>query len=174
MWPGLTVKAVQKYLPYSSPATDKGHMKRQKQGIRSTKDKIMTALETIETARDMNPPMEKETTNQIFVYHAVIEPKAGKIYVDYTGNFLIRSMEGNTAIFILYDWSSNAILATPVKKIKNETTVAAFKTNIEYLKKRNFKPVFNIIDNVATKAVKSYLLLAHLLALRSEERRARR
>ena len=41
--------------------------------------------------------------------------------------------------------------------MKNETTVEAFKTNIEYLKKRNFKPVFNIVDNVATKAVKSYL-----------------
>ena len=27
-WPGLTVKAVKKYLPDSSPATDKGHMKR--------------------------------------------------------------------------------------------------------------------------------------------------
>ena len=80
----------------------------------------------------MNPPMEKETTNQIFVYHAVLEPKAGTIYVDYTGNFPIRSMEGNIAIFILYNWSSNAILATPVKKIKNETTVAAFKKNIEY------------------------------------------
>ena len=36
-WPGLTVKAVKKYLPDSSPATDKGHMKRQKQGIRSMK-----------------------------------------------------------------------------------------------------------------------------------------
>ena len=58
-WPGLTVKAVKKYLPESSPATDKGHMKRQKQGIRSTKEKIMTALSTIETARDINPPMEK-------------------------------------------------------------------------------------------------------------------
>ena len=78
----------------------------------------MTALETIETARDMNPPMEKETTNQIFVYHAVLEPKVGTIYVDYTGNFPIRSMEGNTAIFILYDWSSNAILTTPVKNLK--------------------------------------------------------
>ena len=81
----------------------------------------------------------------------------GTIYVDYTGNFPIRSMEGNTAIFILYYWSSNSILATPVKNLKNETTVAAFKTNIEYFKKRNFKPVFNIIDNVATKALKSYL-----------------
>ena len=80
-WPGLTVKAVQKYLPESSPATDKGHMKRQKQGIRITKEIIMTALRTIKTARDINPPMEKETKNQIFVYHAVLEIKAGKIYV---------------------------------------------------------------------------------------------
>ena len=46
-WPGLTVKSVKKYLPDSSPATDKGHMKRQKQGIRSTKEKIITALRTI-------------------------------------------------------------------------------------------------------------------------------
>ena len=60
----------------------------------------MTALETIKTARDMNPLMEKETPNKIFVYHAVLEPKAGTIYVDYTGNFPIHSMEGNTAIFI--------------------------------------------------------------------------
>ena len=100
----------------------------------------MTALETIETARDMNPPMEKETTNQIFVYHAVLEPKVGTLYVDYTCNFPIRSMEGNTAIFILYDWSSNAILATPVKKLKDEITVLAFKTNIEYLKSEISNP----------------------------------
>ena len=117
-WPGLTVKAVQKYLPELSPATDKGHMKRQKLGIRSTKEKIMTALSTIETARGINPPMEKETKNQIFVYHAVLEIKAGTIYVNYTGNFPIHSLEGNTAIFILYNWSSNAILSTTVKKLK--------------------------------------------------------
>ena len=59
--------------------------------------------------------MENETTNQIFFYHAVLEPKAGTIYGNYTGNFPIRYIEDNTAIFILYYWSSNAILATPVK-----------------------------------------------------------
>ena len=96
----------------------------------------MTALSTIETARNKNPPMEKETQNQIFVYHAILEPKAGTIYVEYTSNFPIRSMEGNTSIFIIYDWSSNAIFATPVKKLKNNTTVEAFKTNIEYLKSK--------------------------------------
>ena len=33
-WPGLTPEAVEKYLPRHSPATDKGHMARQKQGVR--------------------------------------------------------------------------------------------------------------------------------------------
>ena len=36
-WPGLTVEAVEKYLPRHSPATDKGHMSRQKQGVRPAK-----------------------------------------------------------------------------------------------------------------------------------------
>ena len=44
-WIGLTTEAVQKYLPDSCPARDKGHMKRHKKVIRSTKDKINNALE---------------------------------------------------------------------------------------------------------------------------------
>ena len=58
-WPGLTAEAVEKYLPNSFPATDKGHMKRQQKGIRSTKQKIEKALDIIKTQRCMNPPKEK-------------------------------------------------------------------------------------------------------------------
>ena len=43
-WSGFTAKVDQKYLPELIPAMDKGHMKRQKKGIRSTKATIMTAL----------------------------------------------------------------------------------------------------------------------------------
>merc|ERR1712177_173248 len=42
-WPGLTVEAVEKYLPRHSPATDKGHMSRQPQGVRPTKTEKWTA-----------------------------------------------------------------------------------------------------------------------------------
>ena len=62
-----------------------------------------------------------------------------------------------TAIFIMYDWISNAILATPIKEAKSETIVDFFKHNIIYLEKIGFKLVYNIIDNVATKAIKTYL-----------------
>ena len=77
-WPGLTTEAVQKYLPDSCPATDKGHMKRQRKCIRSTKDKINDALEQIETARCMNPPEERERMNQIFMTLGYVDKKEGK------------------------------------------------------------------------------------------------
>ena len=37
------------------------------------------------------------------------------IYVDFTGRFPIRYMDGMVAIFVIYDWTTNAILAKPVK-----------------------------------------------------------
>jgi hypothetical protein len=39
MWLGLSVKAVHKYFP-ESDETKKGHMKKQRQNVRSTKTKI--------------------------------------------------------------------------------------------------------------------------------------
>ena len=38
-----------------------------------------------------------------------------------------------------------------------ETIVSCFKQKITYLTKRGFKPILNIIDNVASKAVQAYL-----------------
>ena len=54
----------------------------------------------------------------------------------------------------MYDWAANAIMATSIKDAEAETIVEALKNNITYLPKRGFKPVFNIIDDVAMKAVK--------------------
>ena len=62
-----------------------------------------------------------------------------------------------TAMFIMYDWTTNAILATPIKEAKSETIVDCFKKNITYLSKRGFKPVYNVIDNVATNAINTFL-----------------
>ena len=60
--------------------------------------------------------------------------------------------------FVLYDYTTNAILATPMKDSKDESMIKAFKENIECLRERGFKPSFNIIDNVASKAIKNYHL----------------
>ena len=78
----------------------------------------------------------------------MLDKKDGPIYLNYTGTFPILSIDGMTAIFILYNWTTNAILATPVKDVKEGSTIEAFKSNIEYLSKRSFRPTFNTMDNI--------------------------
>ena len=107
--------------------------------------------------RYIDPPVEREKMNQIFTSIAKVNKKYRTIYVDNTGNLLIRSMERYIAILILYNWTTNAILAAPIKYTKDETMIKAFQTHIKYITKRGFKPSFNIIDNVVSKEIKVYL-----------------
>ena len=86
-----------------------------------------------------------------------IDKKDSTIYANLTGRFPITLIDGKQAMFIMYDWTMNTILATTIKDAKAETIVECFKQQIEYLAKRGFKPVYNVIDNVATNAIKTYL-----------------
>ena len=127
-WPGLTKEAVRKYLPESSPATDKGHMKRQRKNIRPTKKeengkRAAAELNSKETAADMHPKLEHSDFNHLFCASFTIDPKNGTTYMDCTGKFPIRSLDGMVTIFVLYDWSSNAILAKPIPNVKDDTII---------------------------------------------------
>ena len=102
-------------------------MKRQQKGIRSTKQKIETALDTIETRRCMNPPKEREKRNQLFITMGMINKKDGTIYADLRGKFPITSMNGMQSVFIMYDWTTNSILATPIKDAKVGIIVECLK-----------------------------------------------
>ena len=107
--------------------------------------------------RDIHPPIKQENMNQIFTSIAKLDKKYRTIYVNNTGNLPIRSIEGYISIFILYDWKTNAILEAPIKDTKHETMIEDFQTHIKYITNRGFKPSFNIIDNVAKRAIKVYL-----------------
>ena len=49
-----------------------------------------------------------------------VDKKEGTIYAELTRKFPITSIHGMTAILIMYDWTPNAILATPIKEAKAE------------------------------------------------------
>ena len=104
----------------------------------------------------MNPHEEQERMNQIFMKLRFVDKKEVVIYADLTGKLPITSIHVMTVMFFVYYWTSNDILATLIKEAKAETIVECFKQNIIYLSKRGFKPVYNIIDNVATRAIKTY------------------
>ena len=156
-WPGLTATEVDKYLPDSSPETDKFHMKRQSKVLRTTQNNLKEKLEVIEMEQDIHPPIEREKTSNILTSITKVENKDGIIYVNNTGNLPIGSIEGYIYIFILYYWTTNEILKAPIKDTKYETMIEDFQTHIKYITKRGFKPSFNIIDYVALKAIKVYL-----------------
>ena len=40
--------------------------------------------------------------------------------MDCTGKFPVRSLDGMVTMFIMYDWSSNSILAEPIENTKDE------------------------------------------------------
>ena len=105
----------------------------------------------------MNPPKEKEKMNQLFMTMGMIDTKDGTIYADLMGTFPITSMNGIQAVFIMYDWTTNEVLATLIKDATSETIMKSFKENIAYLAKRGFKPVCYVDANAATNAVKEYL-----------------
>ena len=63
----------------------------------------------------MNPPEEQEIMKQIFMTLGYVDKNEGTIYSDLTVKFPITSIHGMTAMFIMYGWTSNAILATPIK-----------------------------------------------------------
>ena len=132
-------------------------MKLQRKGIITTQDKLKEKLEVIDTEQYINPFIEIDKTNQNFTSIVTVDKKDGTIYVDNTEISPIRSIGGYISIFILYDWTKILILATPINDTKDETIIESFKTHIRYITNRGFKPCFNIIDNVASKATKIYL-----------------
>ena len=60
-------------------------------------------------------------------------------------------------VFVLYAWTANKILVEAIKNVKDKTMVRVFKNKIIYLAKQGFKPCFNIMDNVTSKAIHIYL-----------------
>ena len=82
-----------------------------------------------------------------------VNPKDGTTYMDCTGKFPVKSLNGMVTMFIMYNWSSNLIIAEPIANTKGETIIGVFREKIEYLMKRGFKPRFNIFDNIASKAI---------------------
>ena len=114
-------------------------------------------LNSKEAEEDMVPRQEESKHNEIFCTTMSIDPKNGTTYMDCTGKFPVKSLDGMATMFIMYDWSSNAILSRPIPNTKDETIIGKYKETIDYLTKRGFKPRFNILDNIASKAIVTYL-----------------
>jgi hypothetical protein len=60
-------------------------------------------------------------------------------------------------VFLLYHYESNAILVTPISGIDNVSIFDAYKEQFDVLTAKGLKPKINIMDNQATKHIKTFL-----------------
>jgi len=117
-WPKLTATLVHKYMPDSDEMT-KGHIKGQRQGIRSTKNHAINALVAAEETRikiegEHSPFQPFPTTKLNDIFLPVVD-LTNEIHTDQTGAFPHTSQRGNRYIMVAIHLDANYIFAEPMK-----------------------------------------------------------
>jgi len=137
-WPGITSKTVNKHFP-ESIETQKGHMKKQRQNVRSTKQKMSADAESTE---------EGELIRAISKQNILIS--------DQTGRLPVQSSRGNTSLMVYYDVDANHIDAEPIRSHHDSQMIPAYQRLWERTNRgRKIKPSMHILDNEASEAFKS-------------------
>jgi hypothetical protein len=175
----MSEKLILKYLNPSA-ATAKGHMKRPRHGIRSTRTRTpvkmtdagvpvehVPAILPVDNAlpeyqhHPSGPHLIADDVDQsianIFCFGAFADKQCGIVYHDMTGLFPFMSFDGSVCFFVLYHYQSNAILATPTAGLDDKTIFKAYKAYFIELEQKGYKPKLNIMDNQATKHIKKFL-----------------
>ena len=144
-WPTLSAEAVERHYP-ESDATTKGHLKKQRQNVRSTKIKIENVQDEALTATEPGQPHG--------VYLKVFNAH-NTVYTDQTGRMPVISNRGNKLIMVMFENDSNFIDAEPMRDSTDASLIAAYKTlwkRLTYSGK--VTPTMHILDNEASDAFK--------------------
>jgi hypothetical protein len=117
-WPKLTVQLIHKYMP-DLDETAKWHLKGQRQGVRSTKQKAFKTKVKVEEVRikikgESSPlcPLPPTKLNDIFVH---VEDLNEEIHTNQTGAFPHTCQRGNRYIMVAVHLDVNYILFEPTK-----------------------------------------------------------
>ena len=95
----------------------------------------------------------------IFMKKFELAKDPGTVYTDATGRFPHPASSGMNYILVMYDYSSNAILAEPLKNRSDAEYLRAYEKIYDYLEVCGLKPTFNIMDNEASTEVKRYMTI---------------
>ena len=138
-WPGLTDQLVSKHYK-RTPETEKGHVKADMQGVRSTK-KLKNQITAIEETPS-EPIEEAPSEPRVNEFYLKTIDLTGKLCSDQTGRFPVTSIRGNKHVMILCDHDSNAILARPIKTKSAQEQLKNIQEVIKFLNDRGVHPKF--------------------------------
>jgi hypothetical protein len=156
-WPKLTVNLIHKYMPDSDEAA-KGHLKGQRQGIRSTKQRAFkTLLEGEETRIKIEgesshfQPLPPTKLNDMF---AQVVDLTEEIHTDQTGAFPHTSQRGNRYIMVAIHLDANYIFAEPMKNRTEGEMIRTHQKIINRMKTAGLGIKKQVLDNECSAAMK--------------------
>jgi hypothetical protein len=150
------VSALHKYFP-DSDETQKGHMKGQRQGIRSTKKKALekpaesdqTIKIIVEPGTEIPSPVKR--FNDIFVRVADL---AESIHSNQTGAFPYTLQRGNRYVMVAIHLDANYIFTEPMKNRTEGEMIKAYQKIINRMKAAELSLKTHRLDNEASATYK--------------------
>jgi hypothetical protein len=141
-WPLLTAEAIQRHYP-ESDATIKGHLKKQRRNVRSTKMKIDNLQDNLPSR-----PETKAVYVKIFYAH-------NTVHTNQTGQMPVTSSRGNRLIMVLFEIDSNFIHAKPMQDSTDKLMINAYHKLWQWITASGkVKPKMHLLDNEASEAFK--------------------
>ena len=140
-WPTINPTVVRRHFP-ESDETQKGHMKRQRQGVRSTR---------VNKERESHVPAIPKAKD---IYIKIFN-NSETMHTDQTGRFPATSSRGNQYIMVLVEVDGNFIDAEPMKNRSEGAMIKAYITLWTRLTASGtIKPKTHILDNEASAEFK--------------------
>ena len=157
-WPGLTVSMIHHHFP-DSVKTAKGHLKGQRQGIRSTKQKALdkmveTALVRIKQENNDSPPATIAWDHNIFTY---VKDLCETIHADQTGGFPYTSQCRNRYIMVAIHLDTNYIFVEAMKNRTQEEMMDTYQRIVNHMRSAGLGLKLHILDNECSKAFKQLI-----------------
>ena len=121
-WPGVTVNAIQRFLP-KLEATTLGHLDQQRKDIHSTK----LHDDDQDTMHTPSPLKNGLNTHALYAATMCYNEPTGNLYTDLMGRFPVQSSRGHKYILVTYNFDSNSIHVKPLKSRHDNNTIKAYE-----------------------------------------------
>jgi len=146
-WPGLTAKAVTKHFP-ESDETHKGHGRKTRSGLRSTKTMSATDDNNDDdiVRTDLPRPTIKQKSIFITVYYLDDEAQL-KMHTDQTGKLPKKSSRGHQYIMVLIEMDRNTIHVAAMKNRISGEMIRAYQELVDRLRSAGIQPKLHLLDN---------------------------
>jgi hypothetical protein len=154
--PSFSLRLVCNHLPLST-ATNKGHMRRHRQGTGSTRSLQPAILDVRRQVDNLHPTKEICAAHNIFCFPALADLSTGTMYTNLPGAFQVCSTKSMQYVFVAYVYDLITILVHAMPSKNDGAMIDAFTEILATLPVRNYHLTLNVMDYECSKAVEVHI-----------------